>query len=135
MTSSGKQFVMGIGGVFFKCKDREALVDWYRKHFGIDDDGYGATFPFKGDEAKGRPGYSVWTPFEQDSDYFSPSDKDYMINFRIRDLSEFVELLRSEGVTIVGEVEEYDYGRFAWVLDPEGTKIELWEPLGETPEG
>ncbi len=135
MASNGKQFVMGIGGVFFKCSDRVALVAWYRKHFGIEDDGYGVTFPFKNDEAPGRPGYSVWSPFKSDSDYFSPSDKDFMINFRVRDLKEFVELLRGDGVEIVGEIEEYEYGRFAWVLDPEGTKIELWEPIGENVAG
>lgn len=124
-----KKRVTGIGGVFFKTQNQEKLKDWYRDHLGIDSDKYGFTFKWRDYEDKEAPGTTVWSPFPADTDYYSPSDKDYMINYRVENLVELLQVLKSEGVQIVGEMEEYEYGKFAWVMDPEGRKIELWEPI------
>ncbi len=116
--------VTGIGGVFFKSKDPKALASWYQEHLGINfgDQLYTA---FKGTAAQGTTAFSF---FKKDSGYFKPSDKEFMINFRVKNLKELIAELKKEGVTIVGEMEETDYGNFGWIMDPEGNKIELWEP-------
>ncbi|MCJ9429031.1 VOC family protein [Kordiimonas marina] len=125
--------VTGVGGIFFKCRDREALASWYQKKLGFPYDGIGASFLFREDDDPKKAGYLVWGPFRKDSDYFRPSGKDYMINLRVRGLDALLKRLQAAGVEQIGEVEEYDYGRFAWIMDPEGTKIELWEQKGEPP--
>ena len=124
-----KKRVTGIGGVFFKTKDQQKLKDWYRDHLGIDSDKYGFTFKWRDYEDKEAPGTTVWSPFPSDTDYYAPSDKEYMINYRVADLVGLLKVLEEEGVHIVGEMEEYEYGKFAWIMDPEGRKIELWEPI------
>ncbi|MEQ1746481.1 MAG: VOC family protein [Saprospiraceae bacterium] len=119
--------VTGIGGIFFKCRDREAMLAWYQKHLGIPMEPWGAQF-FWGDTPEGaaKP-YSVLGLFKEQTDYFDPSTQPFMINFRVDNLTALLAQLRTEGVTIVGTPLEEDYGKFAWVLDPEGNKIELWE--------
>jgi predicted enzyme related to lactoylglutathione lyase len=119
--------VTGLGGFFFKCIDPNATKEWYRNHLGIPVDQYGCTFWWKDNE--GKDCSTQWSPFPSDSTYFQPSQKQFMMNFRVDNLEALLEVLKDEGVTIVGKMESYDYGKFGWILDPEGNKIELWEPI------
>ena len=118
--------VTGIGGFFFKAKDSKKLVDWYHKHLGLKTDQYGSTFWWK--DKEGNDCSTQWSPFAEDTTYFLPSEKQFMQNFRVENLLHLLDELKNEGVIIVGDMETYDYGKFAWILDPEGNKIELWEP-------
>ncbi len=119
--------VTGIGGFFFKTKDPENTKAWYNKHLGLPTDAYGCTFWWK--DKQGNNCSTQWSPFKEDTNYFKPSTKEFMINFRVANLHELLNVLKDEGVTIIGDVKSYDYGKFAWILDPEGNKIELWEPI------
>jgi predicted enzyme related to lactoylglutathione lyase len=121
------QRVTGIGGIFFKANDPEVLRQWYRKHLGIDSDQYGAIFRWRRDDQPTEFGHTIWSPFPADTKYFDPSAAPFMINYRVPDLDGLLQILRDEGVA-VSQVETYDYGRFAWISDPEGNRIELWEP-------
>lgn len=116
----------GIGGVFFKSENPNALKDWYKKHLGLNTDQYGCTFWWK--DKEGNDASTQWSPFSADTTYFEPSQKQFMQNFRVQDLDKLLVKLKEEGVTLIGEPEAYDYGKFAWILDLEGNKIELWEP-------
>lgn len=118
--------VTGIGGVFFKAESPDALKDWYKKHLGLNTDQYGCTFWWK--DKEGNDASTQWSPFAADTAYFNPSQKQFMQNFRVHDLDGLLSKLKEEGITIVGEPETYDYGKFGWIVDPEGNKIELWEP-------
>jgi predicted enzyme related to lactoylglutathione lyase len=119
--------VTGIGGAFFKAKNPKELAAWYEKHLGIPFDGNVYTsFKWKDD---GPDGQTVFSIFGADSDYYAPSMSTFMFNFRVADLDALLEELKSEGVEIVGEPQAFDYGKFGWILDPEGNKIELWEPI------
>lgn len=121
--------VTGLGGVFFKCRDKAALMDWYAKHLGVDASGHGAwMFQWREAQEPGRKGMTVFGFFDPDTDYFKPSERDVMFNFRVDDLDAVLAALRAEGVEVDDKVEEYDYGRFGWIMDPEGRRIELWEP-------
>ena len=126
-------FITGIGGIFFKTKDSKALKAWYKKHLGFPIDDYGATFKFRDHKNPDKEGYMVWGAFKQETKYFDPSEKDFMVNLRVSDLDGLLEKLESEGIKQVGKMKEYDFGRFAWIVDPDGTKIELWEPAGDIP--
>ena len=122
--------VTGIGGVFFKTDDPAKLKEWYNKHLGFNTDEYGASFRWKdpnNPEAK-TLAYTVWSPFKKDTTYFNPSEKPFMFNYRVENLVELLKILKEEGVQVVGEIEEYPYGKFGWIMDLEGNKIELWEP-------
>ena len=125
-TKSGLKRVTGIGGLFFKSDDPAKLKEWYKKHLDFNVDDWGSTFWWK--DNNGKPACTQWSPFKSDTVYFSPSTKDFMFNYRVEDLSLLLNKLKEEGVAVIGEIEEYDYGKFGWVLDPEGNKIELWEP-------
>jgi len=122
--------VTGIGGLFFKSKDPEATKDWYNKHLGFNTDDYGCVFWSK--DKEGNAISTNWSPFKDNTNYFEPSKKDFMFNYRVENLHELLSVLKAEGVTIVGKVEEYDYGKFGWILDNDGNKIELWEPIDKT---
>ncbi len=119
--------VTGIGGIFFKSKNSKELVVWYGKHLGLKTDQYGSTFWWK--DKNGNDCSTQWSPFSEDTTYFQPSEKQFMQNFRVHDLENLLKKLKEEGVTIVGEMESYDYGKFGWIMDIEGNKIELWEPI------
>ncbi|WP_405221296.1 VOC family protein [Dokdonia sp. Asnod1-B02] len=119
--------VTGIGGMFFKSEDPDAQKAWYKNHLGIPTDQYGWTFWWR--DENGKKCSTQWSPMNDDTTYFSPSKKQFMFNFRVDDLIALLAVLKEEGVTIVGKVEEYSYGKFGWILDPEGNKIELWEPI------
>ena len=121
--------VIGIGGIFFKAKDPEGLRQWYGKHLGIESEGEsGASFHWREVDNPEQQCLTVWSPFPHDTKYFEPSAAPFMINYRVADLDSLLAQLRAEGVEVDPRVEEYDYGRFAWVMDPEGNRIELWEP-------
>lgn len=123
--------VLGIGGVFFKCRDREALAEWYREHLGLPVNERGGV-EFEIDQLP-ESAYCVWGPFAETTGYFAPSGKQFMINLVVDDLEEALAQVAGAGAEVVGEVEEYEYGRFGWFVDPEGNKIELWEPAGRPP--
>lgn len=123
--------VTGIGGFFFKCRNPQQIKIWYDKHLGIKSDEYGGSFIWREYNDPEHKGYTAWSPFSHSSTYFSPSDKEFMINYRVENLEKLLDVLRKEGVEIVGEIEEYEYGKFGWIMDPEGNKIELWEPVDE----
>ena len=127
-----KKRVTGLGGVFFKSRDPEAIKSWYKKHLHIDTGEYGAVFKWRHSDQPKKEGSTAWSPFPEDTSYYQPSKKDFMFNYRVENLDELLKVLRAEGVEIIGEVEEYSYGKFGWIMDPEGNKIELWEPLDES---
>ena len=122
--------VIGIGGVFFKSKDPAALRAWYQKHLGIDSETWGAVFKWNSEEAKaqGKDFYTAWSPFPEDTKYYAPSEKPFMINSIVADLVALVEALKNEGIELVGDMQDDEFGKFAWIMDPEGNKLELWEP-------
>ena len=121
--------VTGIGGVFFKAKDAATLRDWYRRHLGIDVQDWGGTvFRWAGDANPGGVGSTVWSVFEDSSTCFAPSQAAFMINYRVQDLHAGLAALRSEGCSVDAKVDESEYGKFGWVMDPEGNRVELWEP-------
>ncbi|MCW5921892.1 MAG: VOC family protein [Saprospiraceae bacterium] len=122
--------VIGIGGVFFKCRDVESTRAWYAKHLGVCLESWGAQFNLK-DEVHPEA-YSVLSFFKQSTDYFDPSESPFMLNLRVADLDALVAELRNEGVELIGEPLEEEFGKFAWLLDPEGNKIELWEQPSKT---
>ena len=125
------QYVTGIGGIFFKANDPEKLGEWYKKHLGLNVEDWGGVSFRENDPANKDPkrqSYTLWSPFEASTEYFSPSEKSFMINFRVTNLDALLEKLRSEGVEVDDRTERSDFGYFGWVIDPEGNKIELWEP-------
>lgn len=122
--------VTGIGGIFFKSKDPQAVTAWYKTHLGLDTNPYGATFEWYEADDNTKKGTTQWAPFSADTTYFEPSQREFMINYRVENLEALVEELKKEGVTILDNIETYDYGKFVHILDPEGNKIELWEPIG-----
>lgn len=119
--------VTGIGGFFFKSENPKELVAWYGKYLGLKTDDYGSTFWWK--DANGNDCSTQWSPFASDTAYFTPSEKQFMQNFRVDNLELLLQKLSDEGVTIVGDMQTYEYGKFGWILDIEGNKIELWEPI------
>ncbi|SKA37150.1 hypothetical protein SAMN04488128_104227 [Chitinophaga eiseniae] len=123
--------VTGIGGVFFKCKDPEKIKQWYKTHLGFDTDEYGAKFEWRQSGDSTKNGSTQWSPFPDNTTYFEPSEKDFMINYRVENLEALVEEFKKEGVTVLDDIETYDFGKFVHILDVEGNKIELWEPAGE----
>ena len=119
--------VTGIGGIFFKARDPVRMAAWYRDHLGICSEGGHAEFPWHAPEQPDQAGRTVWALFPADTDYFGPSRAPFMINYRVANLDRMLEQLREAGVP-VEKVENHDYGRFAWISDPEGNRIELWQP-------
>jgi predicted enzyme related to lactoylglutathione lyase len=120
--------VTGIGGIFFKCKDPNAANEWYKKNLGIEANQYGASFEWRDVDDSSKKGLTQWSTFKDETKYFEPSSKDFMINYRVDNLEALVEELKKENVTIVDAIESYDYGKFVHILDLEGNKIQLWEP-------
>ena len=121
--------VTGIGGIFFKCKDPKAMNEWYKTNLGIDAGQYGASFEWLHADDSTKKGLTQWSTFAEDTKYFGPSTKDFMINYRVDNLEALVEELKKENITIVDQIETYDYGKFVHILDMEGNKIQLWEPF------
>ena len=121
------QRVTGIGGIFFKSPDPRALSAWYREHLGLDTaDWAGVVFQWGGDGSP--PGMTLWSPFAHDTDYMAPGSASFMVNFRVADLDALLAALRTEGCQVLDRIDESEQGRFGWVIDPDGNKVELWEP-------
>jgi predicted enzyme related to lactoylglutathione lyase len=133
MDNKPKGRITGLGGIFVKCRDRDSLVSWYRDKLGLSYDGYGINFPFRDYINPQQECYNVWGPFKDDTDYFQPSKKEFMINLRVENLEAYLEELKANGIEQVGDTVSEDFGKFAWIVDPEGTKIELWEQVGPLP--
>lgn len=125
--------VTGIGGIFFKAKDAPALWAWYKRHLGIDVQAWGgASFDWADAEGKPTAGTTAWLIDPQGSDHFAPSAASFMVNYRVDDLRGLLKALRDEGCNVLEKVDDSEYGKFGWVIDPEGNKVELWEPpLGQ----
>jgi predicted enzyme related to lactoylglutathione lyase len=122
--------VTGIGGIFFKSKDPKTMTEWYHNNLGLQTNPYGATFEWFEATDSTKKAETQWAPFAETTKYFEPSTKEFMINYRVENLEALVEELKTNGVTFVDEMETFDYGKFIHIMDPEGNKIELWEPLG-----
>lgn len=132
MENINKPRVTGIGGIFFKTKDPKMIREWYKKHLGIKTpDEYGGIFEWRKSDEPDKKGYTVWSPFAEDTKYFEPSTKDFMFNYRVNDLKSLLSELKKSGVIVIDKIEELEYGKFGWIVDPEGNKIELWEPVDE----
>jgi len=123
--------VTGVGGIFFKCKDPKKVKNWYAKNLGLVTDEYGSLFEFRKADSPDEKGYLQWSPFSNSTEYFAPSEKEFMINYRVENLERLVEELKENGVTILDEIETFEYGKFVHILDPENNKIELWEPVDQ----
>jgi predicted enzyme related to lactoylglutathione lyase len=123
--------VTGIGGIFFKCKDPGKVREWYKTHLGMETDQYGANFEWRQADDPSKKGSTQWSPFAETTKYFEPSTRDFMINYRVENLEALVEQLKNEGVTIADNIETFDYGKFVHIIDVEGNKVELWEPVSE----
>jgi predicted enzyme related to lactoylglutathione lyase len=119
--------VTGIGGIFFKARDPARMAAWYREHLGIGNEDGQADFVWREHDQPNRIGRIVWSLFQEDTDYFGPASTPFMINYRVSNLERMLEQLRVTGIS-VAKVEDHAYGRFAWITDPEGNRIELWEP-------
>lgn len=120
--------VTGIGGIFFRSANPERSKAWYQQHLGLQTDAWGTNFEWRRADAPDQPGFTQWSPMAVESQHFAPSTRDFMLNFRVENLAVLLEELRAAGVIIVGEIADFDYGRFAHIIDPDGIKIELWEP-------
>jgi len=120
--------VTGIGGIFFKCKDPKTLKEWYKTHLGLVTNQYGTVFEWRQATDSTKKGFTQWSLFKESTHYFEPSEKDFMINYRVADLTGLVEELKKEGVTVLDTIESVNYGKFVHILDAESNKVELWEP-------
>lgn len=122
------QKITGVGGVLFKARNPQALMEWYNQHLGLEFK-HGFIQLQWADDPGYKTGSTVVAIFKEDSDHFKPGEKSFMINFRVSDLRTLIAELREKGFTVSGDIQEFDYGRFGWAVDPEGNKIELWEPI------
>lgn len=127
-TQTHMKKVTGIGGIFFKCKDPKKVREWYDTHLGLKTNEYGSVFEWRQGADSSKKGFTTWSPFPENTKYFNPSEREFMINYRVENITLLVEELKKNGVTVVDEIETYDYGKFVHILDVEGNKIELWEP-------
>ena len=121
--------VTGIGGIFFAAKDPVALRAWYKEHLGIDVQEWGgAAFTWTDDTGKPTNGTTVWSVAGTGGDYFAPSTASFMVNYRVANLAALLEALREEGCNVLEKTDDSEFGKFGWVMDPEGNKVELWQP-------
>jgi predicted enzyme related to lactoylglutathione lyase len=121
--------VTGIGGIFFFSDNPEATRKWYSQNLGLETNDYGSTFESRDIKRPEEINSLQWSPFKKGSEYFAPSKKEFMINYRVRNIEELVKNLKKNGATVLDDIATFDYGKFVHVLDPEGNKIELWEPM------
>jgi len=121
--------VTGIGGIFFESKDPKATNEWYGKNLGLAIDEYGSPFEFRNANRPDEINYLRWSPFEAGSEYMEPSKKDFMINYRVQNIEGLIRKLKKNGVTIIDKIEATPYGKFVHIMDLDGNKIELWEPI------
>lgn len=121
--------VTGIGGIFFRSENPKEIKEWYGSNLGLEIDEYGSPFEFRNANRPEEINYLMWSPFHEKTDYFDPSEKQFMINYRVQNIEALVLKLKENGVVVLDEIEEYEYGKFVHIMDPEGNKIELWEPV------
>jgi len=121
--------VTGIGGIFFFSENPEKTKAWYSENLGLEVNEWGSSFEFRNANRPDEINYLQWSPFKQGSKYFTPSKKEFMINYRVQNIAGLVNKLKTNGVTILDSIETYDYGKFVHIMDAEGNKIELWEPI------
>ena len=121
--------VTGIGGIFFFSDNPNEIKDWYSKNLGLEVNEWGSSFEFRNANNPDETNYLQWSPFQQKSEYFAPSKKEFMINYRVQNIEGLVKKLKENGVTILDSIETFDYGKFVHIMDLEGKKIELWEPI------
>jgi predicted enzyme related to lactoylglutathione lyase len=124
-----KKKVTGIGGIFFKSKDPEKMKEWYNSNLGLVTNEYGSLFEFRKSDQPDEKAYLQWSPFSEKTTYFEPSQKEFMINYRVENMEELVDELKKSGVTVLDTIQSFEYGKFVHILDPENNKIELWEPV------
>jgi predicted enzyme related to lactoylglutathione lyase len=129
ITSDTIPKVTGIGGIFFFSDNPEETKEWYFKNLGLATNEWGSSFEFRNAKRPDEINYLQWSPFSKGSDYFAPSKKEFMINYRVQNIEGLVKKLKGNGVTIVDEIETFEYGKFVHIMDSEGNKIELWEPI------
>lgn len=122
--------VKGLGGIFFKCADPAKTKAWYAQHLGIPAGDYGHSFMAR-EQNSDEVFRVVWSPFPEATDYFEPGKSELMVNYRVENLEAMLKQLAAAGAQLVGEMQTYPYGKFAWVMDPDGRKVELWEPVEE----
>lgn len=120
--------VTGIGGIFFFTENPKQSREWYAKHLGLAVNDYGSSIEFRNANTPEEINYLQWSPFKKGDQYFEPSKKDFMINYRVQNIEGLVKKLKAEGVKVLDEIESFDYGKFVHIMDHEGNKIELWEP-------
>jgi predicted enzyme related to lactoylglutathione lyase len=121
--------VTGIGGIFFFSDNPDETKDWYAKNLGLEVNDWGSSFEFRNANRPDEINYLQWSPFKKGSKYFAPSKKEFMINYRVQNMEGLVKKLKANGVTVVDKIETYEYGKFVHIMDSEGNKIELWEPV------
>lgn len=121
--------VKGIGGIFFKVKNPQEMKNWYNKNLGLVTDEYGSLFEFREADKPDSKAYLQWSVMPENSNHFDPSDKQFMINYRVENIEALIQELKQNGVEVLDEIATYDYGKFVHIMDPEGNKIELWEPI------
>ena len=121
--------VTGIGGIFFFSENPEKTKEWYAKHLGLQVNQWGSSFEFRNANRPDEINYLQWSPFKEGSEYFEPSEKEFMINYRVQNIEGLVKQLKENGVTVLDSIETYDYGKFVHIMDAEGNKLELWEPV------
>ena len=121
--------VTGIGGIFFGTDNPKELKEWYGKNLGLALDAYGSPFEFRNANHPDEINYLMWSPFKTGNEYFKPSAKEFMINYRVQNIEGLIRNLRANGVTILDSIDVYDYGKFVHIMDPAGYKVELWEPV------
>lgn len=131
-TEDQKPKVVGIGGIFFFTENPEQTKSWYHQNLGFETNAYGASFESRNLNNPAEVNTLEWSPFKKGSEYFAPSTKEFMINYRVQHIEALVNKLTANGVKVLDEIATYDYGKFVHILDPEGNKIELWEPVYET---
>lgn len=130
--SEKKGRVTGIGGIFFKTADPKKTKEWYSKNLGMKTDDYGTMFEFRTSENPEQKAYLQWSPFSEKTKYFEPSQKEFMINYRVENIEALVDELKANGVTVLDSIAKYDYGKFVHIIDNDSNKIELWEPVDKT---
>jgi catechol 2,3-dioxygenase-like lactoylglutathione lyase family enzyme len=129
LMAGGGERAMGIGGVFFRARDASALANWYRDHLGLPVEEFGgAILRWRAHDDPTREHLTVWSPFRADTSYFGPGGQGHMVNYIVADLDRMLAQLRAAGVTVLEQIEESDYGRFGWAVDPDGNRFELWQP-------
>ena len=124
--------VIGIGGIFFFSDTPSVTREWYAKNLGLEINEYGSTFEFRNANRPDEINYLQWSPFRKGNSYFEPSKKEFMINYRVQNIEGLVKKLVANGVTVLDTIETYDYGKFVHIMDAEGNKLELWEPIDST---